>query len=751
MPPRKRIKVSDEQDDLTSETNAVTKKKAIESVKLSAIVALPNEIFAEIAKHSSPEDLLHLARTCRQWRVMLMSKASKYIWEAAREAHSVPNCPDDLNEPKFADLLFGKGCMSCSASKTFKHPLFEFRTRFPDSIFSLSFFKTKSLYQKLPSGLFINANDFLSLIPNLSLKWGNKSGNYALQSDCDLLVQSLQTLPHGSEERIKYLEERKESTQAIKMSSREMRMWLEDSERQKERSKHESMRNRRAEITKRLTALGYGDEDLDSRFDERDWKWRSLFDNSTPLTERSWKSILPQLEKTIKLRRELKAPQFLTLRRSRREYEMKTRFSQHLPQLENIPRHKLFLEADLLELPVVKELTEEDECRVALTEERWNGVQNVLVQAVADHAAKIEKYCTDAIADAEQGAMDLAKERWYENRVKSWKEMEEAIDAEMRELGYSSDDSGYERPGNMHPDEFEENPDEFHDIDDTYQLDYERNAEGPDPVLARLTFAQSLFERNVRGVKTIMSYAELLRKRATKPLLPGFNPDFDGPVAWCKEDIRTSGQIIDTAVLLLEHLGFDSRTKMAYMSACRDVFFCRRCSRGPASDGVTWPKLVEHFIYENNRYSGLCQKNLERDADVPLQNDHSLDAEEYTPLGFGVPVSMPKNLRTAHGGPSTNAGQLYTQLEATWGYEMPQGLANDVEMDEDEPVGIPWGDMGYDSADDLLYEDYDTLYTEKCKLCAKLGVSHAERSRIRLEQHMKRRHVSFTRWRSPFL
>jgi len=60
--------------------------------------------------------------------------------------------------------------------------------------------------------------------------------------------------------------------------------------------------------------------------------------------------------------------------------------------------------------------------------------------------------------------------------------------------------------------------------------------------------------------------------------------------------------------------------------------------------------------------------------------------------------------------------------------------------DDDQPVGIPWGDFEYDSADDLMYEDYDNLYTEKCKLCAKLGVEYAERTRVRLEAHMKSRH-----------
>ena len=48
--------------------------------------------------------------------------------------------------------------------------------------------------------------------------------------------------------------------------------------------------------------------------------------------------------------------------------------------------------------------------------------------------------------------------------------------------------------------------------------------------------------------------------------------------------------------------------------------------------------------------------------------------------------------------------------------------------------GQSWSYWMFDP--DIEYED---VYTEKCKLCAKLGVSFAERTQARLAQHMKRR------------
>ena len=69
----------------------------------------------KIAGHLSPDDLLRLARTTKRIRDILMSKYSKHIWVAARKTLGVPDCPPDLSEPHYADLLFGLG-QGCTVS-----------------------------------------------------------------------------------------------------------------------------------------------------------------------------------------------------------------------------------------------------------------------------------------------------------------------------------------------------------------------------------------------------------------------------------------------------------------------------------------------------------------------------------------------------------------------------------------------------------------------------------------------------------
>jgi hypothetical protein len=46
---------------------------------------------------------------------MLMSRSSISVWKSARAnfVPAMPECPDDLSEPQYAELAFGKGCHVC--------------------------------------------------------------------------------------------------------------------------------------------------------------------------------------------------------------------------------------------------------------------------------------------------------------------------------------------------------------------------------------------------------------------------------------------------------------------------------------------------------------------------------------------------------------------------------------------------------------------------------------------------------------
>ena len=58
-----------------------------------------------------PIDVLHLSRTTKSLRAILMQKSSADIWKASLEnVPDLPPAPEGLAEPRWVDLLFGKNC-----------------------------------------------------------------------------------------------------------------------------------------------------------------------------------------------------------------------------------------------------------------------------------------------------------------------------------------------------------------------------------------------------------------------------------------------------------------------------------------------------------------------------------------------------------------------------------------------------------------------------------------------------------------
>lgn len=67
--------------------------------------------FLQIFGHLNPADILHLARTTKELRAILMNRSAQWIWQRARaNVKDLPDCPDDLTEPQYANLAFDSLC-----------------------------------------------------------------------------------------------------------------------------------------------------------------------------------------------------------------------------------------------------------------------------------------------------------------------------------------------------------------------------------------------------------------------------------------------------------------------------------------------------------------------------------------------------------------------------------------------------------------------------------------------------------------
>ncbi|PPR05245.1 hypothetical protein CVT24_010455 [Panaeolus cyanescens] len=113
-------------------------KQAIKGKKQtgSPFLDLPFDVHLEICSYLGPTNLLNLARTCRDLHQLAASKDFDLVWRNLRKSRfpDMPECPDDMTEPAFFELCFGRGCLVCGNKPTPSSPLslhrqWEIRTR----------------------------------------------------------------------------------------------------------------------------------------------------------------------------------------------------------------------------------------------------------------------------------------------------------------------------------------------------------------------------------------------------------------------------------------------------------------------------------------------------------------------------------------------------------------------------------------------------------------------------------------------
>ncbi|KDQ08354.1 hypothetical protein BOTBODRAFT_569545 [Botryobasidium botryosum FD-172 SS1] len=126
QPPKKRRKANPSKP----KNGQVTRKRKGARGRLAPLVTeMPMDILFEIMSHLTPGDLLSLARTTKSFRSLLLKRLSIGIWRRSfAQFDDIPECPNDLHEPQFADLLFGHGCYNCGGKHSCEVE-WEFRVR----------------------------------------------------------------------------------------------------------------------------------------------------------------------------------------------------------------------------------------------------------------------------------------------------------------------------------------------------------------------------------------------------------------------------------------------------------------------------------------------------------------------------------------------------------------------------------------------------------------------------------------------
>ncbi|KAH8108785.1 hypothetical protein DFH11DRAFT_1631329 [Phellopilus nigrolimitatus] len=292
-----------EQKASTSKPTRSIRRRISNVGRLEKLMNMPLDIFCEVAASLNPHDILNMSRSSRSLRSLLMSKQSKSIWRAARQSLDMPECPSDLSEPEYADLVFGRGCYLCGAPRG--HILFySLRLRLCASCRDDRLcIKLELVYHNENIGQAV-LNDIFLMLPS-----GELGAARYFKDQFYAVSQTYLSLNPSSVEGIAYKQERQSLVDEIMDNAEEMKLWLSLEKERKVAHLTSLSQTRKESIYAKLKTLGYSDIDLDTSFDRHElrMKWSKIVMEPKALTTRIWNNIVPRLCQMINERKEATA------------------------------------------------------------------------------------------------------------------------------------------------------------------------------------------------------------------------------------------------------------------------------------------------------------------------------------------------------------------------------------------------------------------------------------------------------------
>ncbi|CAE6479564.1 unnamed protein product [Rhizoctonia solani] len=248
-------------------------------------MSLPVDVFVN--------DVLALSRVNSFLRRLLRSRESEPIWRSARlNLVGLPPCPKELSEPKYAGLLFSKMCTLCNrrALQSMDPMLLERLCRKCKDTELVDL----AQYEVDASLVFAST----TILPGYCEDWLER-GPWCFYDDIQIVKSKLYEFDVADNEEGKqsWIKRRREIVKAREESSEPLREWIQQLEMNREAELDLRRVAREAEIKARLKQLGHDERDMDF---QQSSVWLSLVRNASPLTDKSWKGLLPKLVKIIK-------------------------------------------------------------------------------------------------------------------------------------------------------------------------------------------------------------------------------------------------------------------------------------------------------------------------------------------------------------------------------------------------------------------------------------------------------------------
>ncbi|EIW87229.1 hypothetical protein CONPUDRAFT_79375 [Coniophora puteana RWD-64-598 SS2] len=313
------------------------------------------DVLFEIFGHLRPLDLLHLSRTTKEFRRVLLHRSSISIWKSAREnVPDLPECPASFSEPAYANFVFDTHCYVCLSPY-----VRAIDWRLGKRICSKC--SKTSLVKALVYGVEFRGNN---LIPRT---YSKRDGMILFKAERETIEKRLKELSGNDkkEEYNAFVAQRMAYLKDLGELAPKLEDWAIVKANNRSEELDEARRDRKRAIIDKLTELGWGEE-IESIPPTDDMSRLKAVKQPTRLTPRIWANIKDEMiaymedMKSKRIERERKA---LVMSRKRhaitvlREYKVaRIPFINVMPEA---PDFCAFPEVDaILELPNEVEVTQ---------------------------------------------------------------------------------------------------------------------------------------------------------------------------------------------------------------------------------------------------------------------------------------------------------------------------------------------------------------------------------------------------------
>ncbi|KAH6903613.1 hypothetical protein BKA70DRAFT_1300413 [Coprinopsis sp. MPI-PUGE-AT-0042] len=241
-PPKKRVKHDN------SNGNAPKKRVQPRSGKLRLLPSLPLDILLEIFGHLAPQDLLSLARATKALRRVVLDKNAIGVWRQSFKAIDAPPCPNDLQLPAWASLMFDTHCRNCM-HKQCKFVDWALRTRVCETCAKGLLFSSTRLKE-----------DKMDKLIKKCVRFGRRHGRdnpYCLVSEKDAFEKKLDNFKGDRNALIAKI---KEDVKEIKAHAKVCEAWEDRRIAARERELRDTQSARETMIRAKLLEMGYEKE-----------------------------------------------------------------------------------------------------------------------------------------------------------------------------------------------------------------------------------------------------------------------------------------------------------------------------------------------------------------------------------------------------------------------------------------------------------------------------------------------------------